>query len=39
MQFRHVEIEEAVRLAPLNHQLIIDEGHRNPMNLDELAAH
>lgn len=37
MQIRRVEIEEAVRLAPLNHQLIIDEGHRNSMTLDGLT--
>lgn len=36
MTFRHAKIDDCPRLADLNHQLIQDEGHRNPMTVPEL---
>lgn len=36
-QFRFATVADAERLAPLNAQLIRDEGHRNPMTEAELA--
>jgi len=38
MQFRFAVPADAAALAPLNQQLIRDEGHRNPMNLAQLEA-
>lgn len=38
MQFRYVTPDGADLLAPLNRQLIVDEGHRNPMTVEELAT-
>jgi GNAT superfamily N-acetyltransferase len=37
MHYRFATVDDAARLAPLNHALIRDEGHRNPMNVPELA--
>lgn len=37
MQFRFANSEEAELLAPLNAQLIRDEGHRNQMTVPQLA--
>jgi len=37
MQYRFATPEDAALLAPLNQQLIRDEGHRNSMNLAQLA--
>jgi GNAT superfamily N-acetyltransferase len=37
MQFRLAVPADAEALAPLNQQLIRDEGHRNPMNAAQLA--
>ncbi|APV48881.1 GNAT family N-acetyltransferase [Betaproteobacteria bacterium GR16-43] len=37
LHLRHACIEDAVLLAPLNAQLIQDEGHRNAMTVHELA--
>jgi hypothetical protein len=37
MQFRFVTPADAALLAPLNQQLIRDEGHRNAMNLAQLT--
>lgn len=37
MQYRSATPEDAALLAPLNQQLIRDEGHRNPMNLAQLT--
>jgi hypothetical protein len=37
MQYRFATPEDAALLAPLNQQLIRDEGHRNAMNLAQLA--
>ena len=37
MNFRYVGSTEAALLAPLNRQLIIDEGHRSKMTVPELA--
>ena len=37
MQYRDATIEDAALLGDLNHQLIEDEGHRNPMSREELA--
>lgn len=37
MRFRFAKPEDAELLAPLNAQLIRDEGHRNPMTVTELA--
>src|SRR6516162_633841 len=36
MKFRHATVEDCPQLAELNHQLIQDEGHRNPMTVREL---
>lgn len=38
MQFRFAKPEDAELLAPLNAQLIRDEGHRNPMTVPQLAV-
>src|ERR671925_119330 len=34
--YRFATVADARFLAELNHQLIHDEGHRNPMNIDQL---
>jgi predicted acetyltransferase len=36
MKFRAATLDDCQRLAELNHQLIRDEGHRNPMTVPEL---
>lgn len=36
MTFRRATLEDCGLLAELNHQLIRDEGHRNPMTVPEL---
>jgi ribosomal protein S18 acetylase RimI-like enzyme len=36
MTFREATLNDCPRLAELNHQLIRDEGHRNPMTTAEL---
>lgn len=36
MTFRAATLDDCPRLAELNHQLIRDEGHRNPMTVPEL---
>ena len=36
MAFRAATLDDCSRLAELNHQLIRDEGHRNPMTVPEL---
>ena len=36
MKFRAATLDDCSRLAELNHQLIRDEGHRNPMTVPEL---
>jgi len=36
MTFRRATLSDCARLAELNHQLIRDEGHRNPMTVSEL---
>ena len=36
MNFRHATLTDCARLAELNHRLIRDEGHRNPMTVPEL---
>src|SRR5262245_34488262 len=36
MTFREATLTDSRRLAELNHQLIRDEGHRNPMTVPEL---
>ncbi len=36
MIFRAATLNDCPRLAELNHQLIQDEGHRNPMTVPEL---
>ena len=36
MNFRRATLNDCARLAELNHQLIRDEGHRNPMTVPEL---
>lgn len=36
LAFRHAGANDCVLLAELNHQLIQDEAHRNPMTLAEL---
>ena len=38
MQVRRADLSDSHLLAQLNHQLIRDEGHRNPMSLAELEA-
>ena len=37
MTFRAATLDDCPLLAELNHQLIRDEGHRNPMTVPELA--
>ena len=37
MNFRRATLKDSAALAELNHQLIHDEGHRNPMAVPELA--
>lgn len=37
LRFRIATLADTEALAHLNHQLIKDEGHRNPMNVVELA--
>ena len=36
MNFRRATLDDCAVLAELNHQLIRDEGHRNPMTVQEL---
>jgi GNAT superfamily N-acetyltransferase len=36
MHYRFATVADARFLAELNHQLIRDEGHRNPMSVDQL---
>jgi GNAT superfamily N-acetyltransferase len=36
MTFRRTTLDDCSLLAELNHQLILDEGHRNPMSVPEL---
>ena len=36
MTFRAATLDDCSQLAELNHQLIRDEGHRNPMSVSEL---
>src|SRR2546423_1464875 len=36
MTFRAATLDDCAKLAELNHQLIHDEGHRNPMTVPEL---
>jgi predicted acetyltransferase len=36
MTFRRAALDDCAVLAELNHQLIRDEGHRNPMTVQEL---
>lgn len=36
MNFRRATLNDCALLAELNHQLIRDEGHRNPMSVSEL---
>ncbi len=36
MTFRRAALSDCARLAELNHRLIQDEGHRNPMTVAEL---
>jgi GNAT superfamily N-acetyltransferase len=36
MHYRFATVADARFLAELNHQLIRDEGHRNPMDVDQL---
>jgi GNAT superfamily N-acetyltransferase len=38
LRFRNASAEDAGILAPLNAQLIRDEGHRNSMTVSQLAA-
>ncbi|MBL8849362.1 MAG: GNAT family N-acetyltransferase [Planctomycetaceae bacterium] len=37
MHFRFAEIDDCPLLGELNHQLVQDEGHRNPMTVAQLA--
>jgi hypothetical protein len=37
MRYRFVSPGDAALLAPLNAQLIRDEGHKNPMSVSQLA--
>jgi GNAT superfamily N-acetyltransferase len=37
MNFRQIGGDEAALLAPLNHQLIVDEGHRSKLTAPELT--
>src|SRR6266571_169811 len=36
MKFRFATLDDCQLLAQMNHQLIQDEGHRNPMTVPEL---
>ena len=36
MKFRFAKLDDCPLLAQMNHQLIQDEGHRNPMTVPEL---
>lgn len=36
LHYRFATVADSRLLAELNHQLIRDEGHRNPMNVDQL---
>ncbi len=36
MNFRRATLDDCAELAELNHQLIRDEGHRNPMTVPDL---
>jgi predicted acetyltransferase len=36
LTYRRATLNDCARLAELNHQLIRDEGHRNPMTVPEL---
>ena len=38
LRYRPATVADADALGRLNHQLIRDEGHRNPMTLEELSA-
>lgn len=38
LKYRHATPEDGPLLAELNHQLIHDEGHGNPMTVPELEA-
>ena len=38
MQVRRADLSDSQLLARLNHQLIRDEGHRNPMSLAKLET-
>jgi GNAT superfamily N-acetyltransferase len=38
MQYRHATISDSPVLSRMNHRLIRDEGHHNPMSVDELQA-
>src|SRR5262245_14742006 len=38
MRYRQATIADAAALAGMNHRLIRDEGHRNPMTAPELQA-
>lgn len=35
---RRADPRDATLLAPMNRRLIVDSGHRNPMNVEELTA-
>lgn len=37
MNYRRATLDDCSLLAELNHQLIRDEGHRNPMTIEELT--
>ncbi len=38
MKHRFATLDDCLLLAEMNHQLIRDEGHRNPMSVVELAG-
>src|SRR5690349_15604870 len=38
MRYRQATASDADQLGEMNHRLIRDEGHRNPMTVPELAA-
>lgn len=38
MHYRQATVTDATLLGEMNHRLIRDEGHRNPMTVPELAA-
>jgi ribosomal protein S18 acetylase RimI-like enzyme len=38
MQYRQAKAPDATLLGEMNHRLIRDEGHRNPMTVAELAG-